>query len=125
MGYTINLDHEYKLIRYKHTGNIKAEEIDKAWQEFLSMKEFTEGEYNLMSDYRNSQFDIHRSEVHMIISFMKNIEHIVRGKKQSLIVDNPYSTATSEIFAERVFEATGFKVELFSTPEAALEWLRS
>ena len=123
MGYTIKLDHEYKLIRYKHTGEIKGEEIEQAWMEFLSMKEFTEMNYNLMSDYRNSAFDMHVSEVNMIIDFMKKIEHIVRGKKQSLIVDNPYSTAASEIFAEQVFAATGFKVALFSTPEAALEWL--
>jgi hypothetical protein len=125
MGYTIKLDHENKLVRYKHTGNILGEEIEQAWMEFLSMKEFTEMNYNLMSDYRDSTFDMHHNEVSMIIEFMKKIEHIVRGKKQSLIVDNPYSTATSEIFAERVYEATGFKVELFSTPEAALEWLRS
>lgn len=123
MSYEINIDHDNKLIRYKHTGNIKAENIEEAWQQFLTMKEFTEENYNLMSDYRNSQFDIHRSQVHTIIDFMKTIEHIVRGKKQSLIVVNPYSTAASEIFAKMVFDETGFKVKVFYTTEAAFDWL--
>ena len=122
MNYTINIDHNLKIIRYKHTGLIKDEEIAEAWQSLLSMKEFTELKYNLLSDYRGAKLDMDRKSPDRIVEFMMAIEHIVRGKKQSLILDDPYSTAGSVLFSEKVNKKVGFKVKVFSTEEAALEW---
>ncbi len=125
MNYSIEIDHNLKIIRYKHTGLIKDEDIAKAWQTFLSMKEFTESKYNLLSDYRGSKLDMDIKSPDRIVNFMMSIEPIVRGKKQSLILDDPYSTAGSVMFSEKVNKKVGFKVRVFSTEKAAIEWTTS
>lgn len=62
MKYSIEIDHKLKLIRYKQSGEIKAEEIGLAWNDFLKMPEFTQFKYtcyriiaagNLTSRLRN------------------------------------------------------------------------
>lgn len=38
MKYSINIDHKLKLLRYPHSGIINAEDIEKAWNEFLTFR---------------------------------------------------------------------------------------
>jgi len=123
MKYTISVDHELKLIKYNHSGIILAEDIEEAWKQFLSIHEFTHLKYNLLSDYRNGKFHIALDAIPAIIDFMRAIETIVRGKKQALIVDDPYSVAASMLFERSVYEQVGFDVNVFNTDEAALNWL--
>lgn len=123
MNYSIKIDHDLRIIRYKHAGLIKKEEIEAAWGEFLQMKEFTHFRYNLLSDYRDGKFDIDLGEIPYIIEFMRAIENIVRGKRQALIIDDAYSTAGSKLFEIEVYSKVGFIVQLFSTEEAAVNWL--
>ena len=123
MKYSIQIDHELKLIRYTHSGSICAEDIGEAWKEFLSLKEFTDLKYNLLSDYRNGKFEIQPEFVSEIINYMKNIEMIVKGKKQDLIVNDPHTVAISMLFEDDVYEKVGFNVQLFTTEKSALRWL--
>lgn len=125
MRYSISIDHELKLIRYRHSGPIFAEDIEKAWFEFLAFEEFTVLKYNLLSDYRGGKFEIPVQHLHDIIVFMQKIENIVRGKKQALVVDDPNSVAAAMLFEKEVIAKVGFGVQIFSTEEAALIWLRS
>lgn len=125
MKYSINIDHELKLIKYKHSGLIYSEDIEKAWNMFLTFPEFTNLKYNLFSDYRDGKFQIPRQDLSNIIHFMEKIENIVRGKKQALIVDEPYSVAASILFENAVNEKVGFNVQIFNTENAALKWLSS
>ncbi len=125
MKYSIIIDHELKLIKYKQSGLIYGEDIGEAWQEFLSLSEFTELKYNLFSDYRNGKFQIARQDISEIMNYMKKIDSIIRGKKQALIVDDPYSVAASMLFRNEVNEQVGFIVQVFTTEKAALKWLTS
>lgn len=122
-NYTISIDHDLKLIRYRHTGIINAEEIEAAWFEFLSIKEFTEQKYNLLSNYLGSKFDFPIHSADEIVKFMQNIQHIVKGKKQALIVDDNFSVAASMLFETKVQKQVGFIVRIFNTESAALKWL--
>jgi hypothetical protein len=79
--------------------------------------------YNLLSDYKACKFEIKLSQLSGIIEFLRAIENIVKGKKQALIVDNPYSVATSILFKNKVYKEIGFNVKVFSTEPAALKWL--
>lgn len=124
MKYSIKIDHTNKIIRYKHSGIIKQEEIGYVWEnEFLRMKEFTELRYNLFSDYSEAIFDISVDFLPELMNFMKSIEPIVKGKKQSIIIADPESTAVSLIFENEVNKQVGFMVKIFSTKKAALDWL--
>ena len=123
MKYSIAIDNELKLIRYKHSGIIIAKDIEEAWFEFLSFQEFTVLNYNLLSDYRNGKFQIPINFLPEIISFMLKIESVVRGKKQALIVDEPYSVAASMLFKNEVNKKVGFIVQVFTTETAALQWM--
>lgn len=102
MAYTINLNHEKKLIIYRHPGEVDKVEIGKAWIEFMNMKEFTEKNYNLFSDYRNSQFNLFLEDIDPVVNHLFQLKGLLANKKQALILDKPFSTALSMIFEERV-----------------------
>lgn len=123
MKYTISIDHELRIIRYRHSGIIHAEDIEDAWSDFLKTQDFTQNKYELLSDYRNGEFQMKLNDLSGVIDFMREIENIVKGKKQALIVDNPYSVATSILFKNKVYKEIGFNVKVFSTEPAALKWL--
>lgn len=123
--YTIELDNKLKIIRYKHSGIINAEDIGAAWTEFLQLKEFTSQKYNLLSDYRGGKFDMPVEMIKDITAYMVNIKHIVKGKKQAIISDDPYSLAASILFSEETYAKVGFIVKVFSTEKSALLWLTS
>ena len=123
MKYSISIENELRIIRYKHSGLINDEEIGAAWEDLLNIQEFTQKKYNLLSDYRGGEFQMPIEYLSKILEFMRTIEHIVRRKKQALIVDNPYSVATSMLFEGSVYKEVGFIVKVFSTESAALEWL--
>ncbi len=54
---------------------------------------------------------------------MRKYENIVKGKKQAIIVDDPYSSAASMLFKIDVYNEVGYNVQLFSTETVALDWL--
>lgn len=123
MSFTLDIDHNSKIIQYRHTGSIKIEQLGEVWDILLTTKEFTEDKYDLLSDFRNSRFDMELSTADEIVQILKTIEPIIRGKKQALILDDPYSTAGSIIFRDKIIEETGFLVKIFCTEDAAIEWL--
>jgi hypothetical protein len=123
MNFTIEFDHENKLIFYKHTGIIKKEDIGAAWDVFLGSQEFTQKRYNLLSDYRASEFKMAFTEIDLICDFLAGISPIINGKKQALIVDMPMNTALSQLFASEVNKQNGFIVKVFSTENHAIQWL--
>jgi len=125
MDYTINVDKKLKIIRYYHAGSIGRAEIGMVWKELLSLKEFTELKYNLLSDYRKSTFNLDIDDSDLISEFLYSLKPILNGKKQSIITDNPLNTALSFIFEDDVYEKVGFLVKTFSTVEDAEYWLCS
>ncbi len=125
MKYSISIDHDNRIIRYKHSGSISKQDIGEAWTEFLGMEEFTHKKYNLLSDYSDGKFEISISELDEIIDFLSDLKNIINGKKQAFIVNDPYSTAASLLFEADVIQKVGFIVKPFSTEAAALRWLKS
>ena len=125
MNYTIKTDHELKIIRYIHFGLIEDKaEIGKAWEDILGLKEFTELNYNLLSDYRNATFNLPVDDIDLISDFLYSIKHILKGKKQSLVLSDPKSTAMSLLFEREIYNKMDFKVKVLSTVEGALSWLQ-
>lgn len=124
MGYSFDIDHERKIVLYTHSGYLETSSIGMAWNELLHIEEFAQGCYNLLSDYRNSDFHLNkRDEIDSIVDFLYKIKHILKGKKQALIVDNPLNTALSILFEEKATKKIGFIVKVFSTKVEAIKWL--
>ncbi len=123
-NYSINIDHNNKIILYQHHGTIKTEDIGSAWNEFLELIEFTNLKYNLFSDYRNSTFIGNNKDIEHICNTLESLHPVLDGKKQALLLDSPSNTALSMLFEGEVNDRTGFIVKIFSTEEAALAWLK-
>lgn len=124
MQYTIKINDDSKYIIYKHTGKIKRSEIGEAWRELLKMKEFTELGYNLISDYRESEFDFDIDEMPIVDEFLKSINHIISGKKNAVIIDNPRSTVFPMLYERKSGKELDFDVKMFSTEEAAASYVQ-
>lgn len=123
MNYSIHIDHQNKIIHYQHKGVIGTDDIGSAWQEFLQMKEFTEQKYNLLSDYSEAHFDMKVKDVGLITDFLLTLKPVLQGKKQAIIIDEPFNTAISLLFEGQANSRIGFKVCVFSGEKAAKKWL--
>ena len=124
MNFTISIDHEKKIVCYKHTGKIKIQNLGMAWDQILQLEEFTSKKYNLLSDYRQATFDMEIDQVQEIIDILQEMGPVLHGKKQSIIVTDPYSTAGSILFEQLSMQELEFKIKIFSTKKAAIEWLQ-
>lgn len=123
MKYAISLDHDNKIIRYKHVGKLKMQDIGMAWDDFLKMEEFTQGGYHLFSDYREAVFDMEMDEVHDIVNILDSMGPVLNGKKQAIVIEDPYSTAGSILFEQISQKKLAFMIKIFSTEPAAMKWL--
>lgn len=123
MDFEITLDHQNKVVHYRHRGIITKKDICCAWEELLKLEEFTDLEYNLFTDYREAKYDIDLNEVHEIADFLVTLAPILIGKKQAMLLKNPIDTANSLILEELVNSKIGLAVQVFYTKEAALSWL--
>ncbi|MCL3781936.1 hypothetical protein EMN47_16240 [Prolixibacteraceae bacterium JC049] len=123
MSYTLELNHHKKFIAYKHCGNITRDDIGEAWEEMLKMPEFTQEKYNLFSDYSEGVFIGTPKDVKLVSDILFELKDMLKGKKQALILSEPMSTALSILFEGEINERIGFIVKVFSTKEAAQEWL--
>lgn len=121
--YIIDIIESQKIIKYTHEGTIALEEIGEVWNKFLSMDEFVKLGYNILSDYSNATFGFEINQTERAWNFFNSIKHIVNGKKEAVITNDPYSTAISFMFEQRMLDEIGFDVKVFSTEEAALFWL--
>jgi hypothetical protein len=123
MDYSIELDHELKIIRYTGSGILTLETIGKAWEDLLKLNEFTQIKYNLFTDYRGAKSKIKVQEVDLICEHLANLKDILKDKKQALLVNEPVGVAVSMIFEREIIRKIGFNVRVFSTEPAAVNWL--
>jgi hypothetical protein len=123
MPFTSDIDHNLKIIKNTYSGIITKEDLANVWRYLLSLKEFKELKYNLLSDYRKSNFNISIKEEDGMFLFLMSIKNILNGKKEGAILSNPKDTALSLLLQMKTYESIGFMVKIFSTEEAALFWL--
>jgi hypothetical protein len=124
MAHLITVDHKEKIIRYTDSGIITVDVIGKAWEDLLTLNEFTHLKYNLFTDYRGGKSKIAVQEVDFICDQLAILKDMLKDKKQALIVDEPMGVAISMIFEGEIIKRIGFNVKVFSTEAAALKWLR-
>ena len=123
MNYSLELNHQEKIIYYTHKGVINKNHIGEVWEKLLQMPEFTQKQYNMLSDYRDASFLMSPSETKEITGFLMNIRDIVKGKKQAIVIIDHLSTAVSLLFQNEVNREVGFRVKIFSSAEEGKKWL--
>lgn len=125
MSFTLHIDSTNKIIHYKHSGSLNYDAIGEAWSELLKLKEFTQQQFNLLSDYSDATFAMQLNETQNIVNFLSQLKPILNQKKQAIIVTDPYSTAGTILFQSKAYNEIGFIIKIFSTKKAALKWLKS
>jgi len=125
MNYELKVDETYRYIYYRHTGLIECEEIGEVWRQLLEMKEFVEMKYNLLTDYRDAEFNFTLEDTGPIDEFFLTIKDIIKDKKQAVIADKPFTTALTMLYAAKMYDEAGFSIQVFSTEKAALAWLNN
>ncbi|MCH8557706.1 MAG: STAS/SEC14 domain-containing protein [Balneolia bacterium] len=116
---------EEGFIEYRHSGVIARDEVGKAWRELLEDEDFVNNKFNLLTDYRGAEFTFSVEDTEPIDEFLHSIKHVLKGKRQAVIADSPFPTALSMLYANKLNKEIGFHVKVFSTREAAIEWLLS
>jgi hypothetical protein len=58
-----------------------------------------------------------------VVGYLSHLEHILRGKKQALVVDNPTNTAISMLLENDVNKRISFAVRVFTEETNAIDWL--
>lgn len=102
---------------------IAKRDLDATWAELLKTNEFTTLKYNLLSNYRNADFDLSINETDSIREFLICLQPILKSKKASVITDTPFATTVSMLFEKETYAKIGFSVKIFSTKKEALRWL--
>jgi len=125
MGYTIEINNRLRIIEYRHEGNIVRHELGEAWQDLLKILEFTQEGYGLLADYRKATFDFVVEDTDVIDDFLLSIKDVLKGKKEAVLVDNPFATVISYLYEKKTQKKLGFTVKTFSTENAAIRWLSS
>ena len=123
MSFSIVADKEHKIIKYKLSGVLDESNMGTAWKEIIKMKEFYESGYNILSDYRDAVFKFSINETNFLDEFIFNIRRLLKGKKSAVIVNVPIYTAISVLIKEKFINVPDFDVKIFSTEEAAIDWL--
>ncbi len=123
MSYSIIPDKKLKIIKHKLIGDLDKSNMGKAWEEIAKMKEFDELGYNVLSDYRDANFKFKIEETEFLDDFIAGVKEIMNGKKGAVIVSVPLNTAISVLITEKFKKVPNYEIKIFSTEEAAIEWL--
>jgi pantothenate kinase len=124
MDYSITLDHEYKIVIYKHNGTIDSKDIGVVWKEILQLPEFSKMGYNLLSDYSDANLHFHIEKTKRIDEFLESVKHIINNKRNAVVVKNPHCTAISFLYESKAWDKFNFKVKVFYTLESAYNYLK-
>jgi hypothetical protein len=123
MSFTITLDKDHKIIKYKSTGVLDKSNMGKAWGEIVKMREFYELGYNTLSNYCDAEFKFSLDETNLLDEYIYTIRKLLKGKKGAVVVDVPVYTAISVLVIDKFKDLTDFEIKIFSTEEAAIKWL--
>jgi hypothetical protein len=123
MSYSIIPDEKLKVIKHKLIGVLDKSNMGKAWKDIAQMKEFLELGYNVLSDYREAEFNFKMEETTFLDQYIIESKELLIGKKGAVIVSKPLYTAISVLISEKFKKVPNYEVKIFSTEEAAVEWL--
>ncbi len=79
-------------------------------------------DFNVITDLRSLTQIFIEDTIYKIVEFMSIHSDKIRDRKSAVIADNPQSVASAYFFKEKCRKLP-VKIQVFSTIDAALEWL--
>jgi len=115
------IDTEKKIVFETWSEYTTIEEYVEAKRNVFSDPEFKIG-FNFLTDIRNNKQDYDENLISKIIKFLEKNITISEKVKSAVVADDPGSVIKSIIF-ENMGADLILNIKVFSTIEAALEWL--
>ena len=116
------IDKENGIIYQKFEGFVRMEDLIEFNKRKLQDTDFRTG-LHLLVDLSESEIGLTNQEIERYTTYLEERKEIYEGTKCAIVSANPKQFVQSYFFKEYV-SAFG-KVEIFSTKEAGLEWLKS
>jgi len=121
MQYEYKINNKERIIYNYFKGILRVDELESAVLK-LSKDSSFDPHYNILTDLRECLFELRPQEMEQFIRIFK--EKFSKGKgKSAIIIDTPIETAISTIFQDLVKNVR--RIQIFSTDEAAIAWLKS
>ena len=79
----------------------------------------------MLTDYRGGVFYISIDEIDIVDNFLGKIAHLLKGKRNAIIVDSPNEHVLSMLVCMDKDIEINYYLDLFSTEEAALNYLKA
>jgi hypothetical protein len=117
-------DHENKLIIESYRGTVGLMHFIEYEKEKTNNPEYNDS-YSLFIDIREAIFQFSYEEKKIFYKTIMDIASKMNmNRKCAFLTTNPLEVASSVLFKLRAMRLTSLKVEVFSTEEAALNWLK-
>lgn len=105
------------------TGTVSAQDIQNYLSEFESF-DFLPDEIMLLYDLQDVNLKLDLEDVSIVNSFAEKATMEYKSVKSAFVVSKPHATAFTMMFQSDISSAKTTR-KVFSTEEAALEWLKS
>jgi hypothetical protein len=117
-------DHEHKLVIETYRGTIELMQFIEYEKEKTNNPEYDDS-YSIFIDIRDAIFKFSDEEKKLFYETILDIASTMNmNRKCAFLTTNPSEVASSVLFKLRATHLTSMRVEIFSTEEAALNWLK-
>ena len=120
------IDEKNNLLIRRFIGDMGTEDIIFSWEEILGLKITSKIPSGLVTDLRNANVKIKIEELNKITDYLSKNINIIKTIKLAILADNPQQCVLSMLAKNMFTENKPYVyVKIFSTEEAALNWMQS
>jgi len=122
MPFSYSRDKNNGVLVKRGIGKLKLAEIFSSWDDMMNnyLSSDEENINGIILDYRDAEFDVNIGQNEEIVDIFKKHKEVLSRYKIAILTSRPDNIALPLIVSSKV---EGYLYEIFSTEEAALEWL--
>ncbi len=121
MKYEYKINDREKMIYQFYKGKLSIYDLESALLKLTDDSSF-DPDYNILTDLRECKIEFRPEDLEQFVRVFKDKFGRNRGKS-AILLDTPYETAISTIHQSMTSDIR--RIQLFSTYEAAMNWLRT
>lgn len=119
-----HLNRETGIIETRMTGNVILEEITGYIHELKNAEKYP-SRMLILTDATHGTFELSDDDNQQIVSIVLQYISSFELIKDAIIISDPRTTAYSILYRKTAARIPNYRFEIFSTREAALNWLLS